>query len=208
MMAEDVFASGGPVVGITGLPETVTDYRLAPAYVRPNLTRFIIFGALGALFLYADSRRAFPDLLFLGSVFSPVAIYNGVAFIWRRRFRTRLTTQGVEIRGYFNHFVPWSEVRGFEVGGYGESQPLNRGYDGALVAGPLGGALTARRSGPAPKFGRRARLGTVHLVRTSGRRMVLRAPLVTSWAIDPYFDQKTRQMQEQCNQYGTRPIGP
>jgi hypothetical protein len=48
----------------------------------------------------------------------------------------------------------------------------------------------------------------VHLVRTSGRRMVLRAPLVTSWAIDPYFDQKTRQMQEQCNQYGTRPIGP
>jgi hypothetical protein len=203
-MADNAFAGGGPV--ITGLPETVTDYRLTPAYVRPNLTRFFIFGALGALFLYADSRRAFPDLLFLGTVFSPVAIYNGVAYIWRRRFRTRLTTQGVEIRGYFNHFVPWSDVRGFEVGGFGDSQRLDRGYDDTSMAGPRGGFLHTTRISPTSTVGRRARLGTVYLVRTNGRRMLLRAPLVTSWAVDPYFDQKARQMQEQCNQYGTRPI--
>ena len=59
---------------------------------------------------------------------------------------------------------------------------------------------------PRAAAGARARLGTVRLVRTSGRRMLLRAPLATSWAIDPYFEQKARQMQELANQYGTRPI--
>jgi hypothetical protein len=121
--------------------------------------------------------------------------YNGVMYIWRGRFRTRLTTQGVEIRGYFNHFVSWSQVSGFEVGGHGKSMSLDA---------DLNRRTLRRRSNPSPTSGLRARLGTVHVVRTSGRRMMLRAPLVTAWAPDPYFEQKTRQMQEVGRQHGTR----
>ncbi len=146
-MAENTFTSGGtgPGAGITGLPETVTEYRQPSAYVRPNRTRFFFWGVPSALLLYSYARIGAQDLIIFGSFFSTVALYNGLAYVWRRRFRTRLTPRGVAIRGYFNHFVPWSDVQGFDVGSFGESQPLSRGYEGAWAAGPAGGALPARR---------------------------------------------------------------
>jgi hypothetical protein len=174
------------------------DYRLSPSYRKPNLIRFFLFGVLaGVLGLTAAHARfddgVLPPLLVLASA---AAAYNGIAFLWRGRFRTRLTTQGVEVRGYFNHFVPWSDISGFEVGGYGESASLGTSFDRRVGR---------RYSKASPTSGVRARLGTVHVVLTSGRRMMLRAPLVTAWAPDPYFEQKTRQMQELSRQHGTRP---
>jgi hypothetical protein len=173
-------------------------YKLGRNYRKPNLIRFLAFGILtgvaGLTVRHAtlDHTLALP-LLIVGSA---AAAYNGIAYLWRGRFRTRLTTQGVEIRGYFNHFVPWSHIAGLEVGGYGESTSLTANLD----------RRPGRRfSNPSPTSGVRARLGTVHLVLTGGRRMILRAPLVTAWAPDPYFEQKTRQMQELSQQYGTRP---
>jgi hypothetical protein len=185
----------------------IAEYRLAPRYVRPNRTRFATFGVLTVLMAVAWERSHEAGLSYLALICGLTAVYNGAAYIWRSRFRTRLTSEGVEILGYFNHFVPWRDVQGFEVGGYGDSRPLNAGYD---VRVAVAGRASYRRSGgPIANTGRRARLGTVHLVRTSGRRMLLRAPLVTSWAPDPHFDEKTRQLQSLSGQYGYRPVaGP
>ena len=180
----------------------LAEYRLEPRYVRPNRMRFITFGLLTVLLAFAWERSHEVGLDYFAEIVGLIAVYHGTAYLWRRRFRTQLTAEGVQIHGYFNHFVPWRDVQGFEVGGYGDSRPLDGGYDVRVsVAGR--GSYT-RAAGRMASAGRRSRLGTVHLVRTSGRRMLLRAPLVTSWAPDPHFDQKSRQLQELSGQYGTR----
>jgi hypothetical protein len=170
------------------------EFRLSSAYTRPNLVRFIVFGSLAALFGFGWSRNPFTTFIVATTVFGVLAVYHGVAYCWRRRFRTRLTTPGIEIRGYFNHFVPWDDVRSIEVGGYGGSRRIDD---------DLSTRSSFTRGG---SIGRRARLGIVYVVRSGGRKMLLRAPLVTSWAPDPYFEQKARQLQELCGQYGTRPL--
>jgi hypothetical protein len=202
-MAENAFAGNGASAWDSGLPDEVIEYRLPSAYLRPNLLRFISLGVLWALLSW---RAVFPELFVLGQGVGVAAVYNGVAYFWRRRFRTRVTSEGVKIYGYFTHFVRWRDVQGFEVGGFGESQPLDRGHEGVWIAGPRGD-VRAMRNTRSVSIGRRARLGTVYLVRPGGRRILLRAPLVTSWAPDPYFDQKARQLQEMCGQYGTKPLG-
>jgi hypothetical protein len=201
-MADSSYVTPGPAGYAPSGP--LAEYRLAPRYVRPNRTQFITLGALTVLLAFAWERGHEVGLVYFALICGLFAVYNGAAYIWRGRFRTRLTSEGIQIRGYFNHFVPWRDVQGFEVGGYGDSRPLNDGYDVRVAV--AGRASYTRSGGRIANMGWRARLGTVHLVRTSGHRMLLRAPLVTSWAPDPYFDQKTRQLQELSSQYGTRPV--
>jgi hypothetical protein len=177
------------------------EFRLSRAYSQPNLVRFIVFGALAALAGFCWSRNTFSLFPLATTGFGALALYNGAAYWWRQRFRTRLTAQGILIRGYFNHFVPWDNIKSFEVGGYGESRPLD---DDLSVTRVSRYGSYQRAGGRAGNTGRRARLATVHVVRVRGRKMLLRAPLVTSWAPDPYFEQKTSQLQELRGQYGTR----
>jgi hypothetical protein len=56
------------------------------------------------------------------ATFSALAVYCGVSYVWRRRFRTRVTSRGIEVRGYFNHFVTSDEVRGIEVSALGSAR--------------------------------------------------------------------------------------
>lgn len=177
------------------------EFRLSKAYTRPNLVRFIGFGALAALAAFGWSHDPFSLLPGATIGFGAVALYNGLAYCWRRRFCTRVNARGIFVRGYFNHFVPWANIKSIEVDGYGESRPL----DDDLSATQVSRYGSYRVGGRAGNVGRRARLGTAYVARVRGRRMLLRAPLVTSWAPDPYFDQKTRQLQELRGQYGTRP---
>jgi hypothetical protein len=197
-----VFQAPPALPGWYGDSAPDVEFRLSKAYTQPNLVRFIVFGALAAFSGFCWSRNPF-SLFILGTTgFGALALYHGVAYCWRRRFRTRLTSHGILIRGYFNHFIPWANVKSFEVGGYGESLPLN---DDLSV--PMASSFRAysRTGGGGRNIGRRARLGTVYVVRVHGRKKLLRAPLVTSWAPDPYFDEKTGQLQELFAHYGTRP---
>jgi hypothetical protein len=197
-----VFQAPPALPGWYGDSAPDVEFRLSKAYTRPNLVRFIVFGAVAALAGFCWSRNPF-SLFILGTWgFGAVALYHGAAYCWRRRFRTRLTSKGIHIRGYFNHFIPWANVKSFEVGGYGESRPLN---DDLSVTRVSAYSAYTRAGGRAGNIGRRARLGTVYVVRVHGRKMLLRVPLVTSWAPDPYFDEKTGQLQELLGHYGTRP---
>jgi hypothetical protein len=205
-MAESSPAQPGRISG-SGSANLLAEYRLGPEYRRPYLARFILFGVLTVLLAALWTQGHSSLWLVLDSFIGPVATYYGVVYLWRDRFRTRLTTQGIEIRGYFNHFVPWREVKAITEDGYGSSQPLDADYDIRLVS-PRGAPY--RRSGgrAGATMGRRAKLGVVRVVRFRGKSMMVRAPLVTSWAPDPYFEQKLRHLQDLSRQYGTRPADP
>ncbi len=176
-------------------PNVLAEYRLNWPFRRPPLIRFIAFSVLAVL--CAFSAKLWPAAPLLAAV----ALYYGIAYLWRGRFCTRLTTQGIEARGYFNHLVPWAEVAEIRDGGLSVSQPLDVGYDTrgwyAMIGdkqGPMGClALTGR----APR-------GVVRVTRVDSTDLTLRAPLVTVWAPDPHFEDKLSQMQQLAGQYGAR----
>jgi hypothetical protein len=173
-------------------PNVLDEYRLNWPFRRPPLIRLMAFGALSALCALS------PKLTLAAPFLGAVALHNGIAYLWRGRFCTRLTTQGIEVRGYFNHFVSWAAVREIHDGGMGVSQPLDVGYDvepfRGIGMGRLGClALTGR-----------APTGVIRVTTVDRTGMTLRAPLVTVWAPDPHFQDKLGQIQQLAGQYGAR----
>jgi hypothetical protein len=75
-----------------------------------------------------------------------------------------VTDRGIETRGYFNHFVPWHEIRGINTSGYGGSRAINDSLDGLVTSS---GRRYATRRGGISTSGRRARLATIRVVRSS-----------------------------------------
>jgi hypothetical protein len=189
----------------SGSADVLAEYRLPSQYKRPCLTRFVVFGVLTGLVSFGVANGVNPVTVIFFAVFGIPAVYNGAMTIWRSRFRTRVTTRGIEIRGYFNHFVPWADVRAIKEDGYGDSRPLDAGYGGMKTSS--GRTYRGSSSFGMGTTGRRAKLGVVRIIRRHGKSMMLRAPLVTAWAPDPQFSNKLSQMQALATQYGTRPIG-
>jgi hypothetical protein len=173
------------------------EYRLSRQYRQPVLSRFIISAILAAVLLGAGSALAFT--YFFGSIAGAVAVCNGVAYLWRGRFRTTVTGRGIEVRGYFNHFVPWDQVRGIEIGGYGS--PHMRLDDTFRSPVRVSRRYSYGGSNARSMSGKMARLATLKIIRTNGRKLLLRAPIVTGWASDPYFNDKAKQLQQLCTSY-------
>jgi hypothetical protein len=105
-----------------------------------------------------------------------------VLYLWRARFRTRLTPRGMELRGYFNKFVPWDSIRDIQVLSYDtvDDVPV-AGWSGRPVAG---------------KAGSNRNLVAVRVYRQHRPRLQLRVPLVTGTQEDPEFDHKVQQIKE------------
>ncbi len=172
------------------------DYRLTPQYRRPALLRFIMLAVLTIVCAVAPLV-----LLKAGAfVFGALALFFGVSYLWRGRFRTRVTSRGIEIHGYFNHFVPWDQVRDIEVTAFG-SDRMGLGeqfgttqYARASVQGLASDKLPAVGRGM-------SRLASISVVRSDGRTVMLRAPLVSGWAPDPDFDDKARELEQLCTRY-------
>jgi hypothetical protein len=201
-MTESSAAHAGPA-GPSWPSDLNVEFALSRRFRKLWLIRFILASAVTILIAAADlldsGVRASPPLVVMELFLGLAAVYNGVIYVWRGRFRTRVTSDGIEIRGYLNHRVPWAEVRAIQVGGYGDSVPLDYGV-GFAASGQPGAYYRSRRI-TGLTSGRRARLGTVHLICASGRRLLLRAPLVTSWAPDPYFSAKAARLQQLFDQY-------
>jgi hypothetical protein len=140
-------------------------------------------------------------------VTGPLAVVFGALYLWQGRFATKVTGRGIEAHGYFNHFVPWQEVRDIEVrsrsarlavipdattllypGGI-DSQTMPAAHDGLGSAG----TVAANRG---------ARIASIKLVRADGSKLLLRAPLVSVSAPDPDFDYKAQQLDEICMRSG------
>jgi hypothetical protein len=190
-------------------PGVIAEYRQPDRYRRPFLARCLLMTVVTGLFSLTLTKHANPGSATVACLLGASALYNGVVYVWRGRFRTRITADGIELRGYFNHFVPWAEVATVQEEGYGDSEVLGIVYDSQpRLESPAQRVVVRRgRDRSRSTTGKRARLGVVRIVRRRGKTMMLRAPLVTAWAPDPYFDEKVRQMQQFSLRYGTPPIG-
>jgi hypothetical protein len=173
------------------------EYRLSRQYRRPTLMRFVGMAALTVICIVTS--LAFLDVG--AAIFGALAVYFGVSYVWRGRFRTRVTSRGIEARGYFNHFVPWDEVRDIEVNALGSDRVgVDDNFGTAEIArfGRGGSRVVA-----SPITGRNiSRLAGIAVVKADGQKVLLRAPLVSGWAADPEFDDKARQLHQLCIQYG------
>ncbi len=173
------------------------EYRLGARYRRPVRNRFFVMVVLAVV--CAVTRLALLDA---GAViFGALAVVFGVQYVWRGRFRTRVTSRGIEARGYFSHFIPWDEVRDIEVSGFGPDQsPLDQSFGTSQYAHMgLGGTQFGARRNTDSQL---SRLASIEVVRADGHKVRLRAPLASGWAPDPDFDDKARQLEQLCVRYG------
>jgi hypothetical protein len=180
------------------LPERGPDveYRLSKQYRRPARAYFFFMAALTAVL--AASRLTVLEGAAV--ITGALSVFFGVSYVWRGRFRTRVTSRGIEIHGYFNHFVPWEQVRDIEVTEFGPHQtPPGR----ESSCGPhytrlrLTGASASSIRSP----GGASPLASIAVVRADGSKLMLRAPLVSGWAADPEFDFKAWQLDQLCVRY-------
>jgi hypothetical protein len=189
-------AAGSPPIPSFGPYGPDVEYTLSREFRRPALRRFVLMSAITVI--CAFGWRA---LAFVGLVTGPFAVMFGVTYVWQGRFRTRLTGRGIEIRGYFNHFVPWRDVRAIEVGGYGPANmPLDASYHTAryVRSNIRTGPIMVKGGGTSDRM---ARLATIKVLRANGSRLTLPAPRVTGWASDSGFNDKAKQLQQLAQQY-------
>lgn len=178
------------------------EYRLSREFRRPLVSRLIISLIVTAALASLLGSPFAPLGYFAGSISAAVAIWTGAAYLWRGRFRTTVTGRGIEMRGYFTHFVPWDQVRGIEVGRYGSRNlRLDDTFRPQVRVSRRKSYRSYRGPDARSSAGKLARLATIKVVRTSGRKLLLRAPIVTGWASDPYFSDKARQLQQLCTMY-------
>jgi hypothetical protein len=181
-------------------------FTLPRGYRAPLVRRGVIAAVVAGIAAFLGSSGfVSPAAWTVAAVFGTVAVWQAVLYLWRGRFRTRLSAQGIEVRGYVERFIPWSEVTGIEVGGcpMPDSEP-------APVTGTPWNSPAARpwsRTVVNSEGGYRARLATVRVTRHRGRSVLLRAPLVTSWQGDPEFENKARLICQWWRDYGQGPAG-
>jgi len=141
-----------------------------------------------------------PVAVAVAAACAAFAASQAALYLWRGRFRTRLSPQGIEARGYFDHLIPWSEVTGIQVqeasAGPAQVQAITgQPWDSPAVQ-PLSRVLHDSQSGY------RAKLATVRVTRRGRHPLTLRAPLVTAWQDDPEFGDKARLIRQWWQAYG------
>lgn len=186
-------------------------FTLERGYRAPFLRRGLTMLTGAAIFGFVAVNTQFLVAAWALTVAFGLAGVSYLArYLWSARFRTRLCPEGIEVRGYFDHFVRWPDVTGIEASGY--PLPGRRPLTGPYVT-PLGGVNVgydtvragstqfrqARRRGS--MAGYRAKLDTVRVTRSHGRGLVLRAPVVTAWQSDPQFDNKVRLIHQWWQTY-------
>jgi hypothetical protein len=181
----------------TGSAGPEVEYRLSPRYRRPMLTRFVVLAILTVICVVS---RADPTVAAAAYATGPLAVIFGVLYLWQGRFATKVTGRGIAAHGYFNHFVPWHEVRCIEVNGWTAGRLAdNQDYGGQMYAGGSIRGSSVRMARTSPN--RMGKLDSIKVVRTNGRKLRLRAPLVSGWASDPDFTDKAKQLEQLCARY-------
>jgi hypothetical protein len=180
------------------------EFRLDRGFRTPLIRRGVVALAAAARAAAAGTALGTPMFLLAG-LCCLFAAGCGVAYAWRGRFRTVLKPEGIQVRGYLNHFLPWSEIAGFTVGGHGAAPSALPGD--ARPEEHIAVVRTSWKGMSAPAANRRPPrlLITVRVVRTKGRRLTLRAPIVTGWQGDVEFYDKLGLMEQWRRLYGPPP---
>jgi hypothetical protein len=190
----------GGFSGELGLSGDGLEFRLPREFRRPALRRFVILAALTVFLVFLVPFPLIRDAAWLTGA---LAVFSGGLYLWRGRFVTKVTSRGIAARGFVHHFVPWEDVAGVEVGGYGAAARLTETYSSTQYY--RGSLRHGENVGGGGSSDRLANLASVKVVRASGHKLKLPAPMVTSWSADPDFGDKARQLQALCQQYGRPP---
>jgi hypothetical protein len=106
---------------------------------------------------------------------------------------TRLTARGIEIRRYRRKLVPWQAIRDIETISYDRVADVPVADERTRIQSPRG-------RGPRT-------VAAVQIVRTSGHRIRLPAPLVTRSKDDPDFEDKVQMIKARWRQAVTGTTG-
>jgi hypothetical protein len=183
-------------------------FRLDRGYRRPLLTRGLTLLGVAVLAAVVAGLGVIPAVTgIIAGIFAALALSYAARYAWVGRFRTTLTPQGIEVRGYRNHFVPWPEVTGVEVTGFQSTGTVliggQRGMHAVEVDPSAQRGLSDQLMGQDdPNSGFRARLATVRVARSHGHRLLLRAPMVAAWQSDPEFEDKVAVIRRWWQAYG------
>jgi hypothetical protein len=165
----------------------------------------VVFAGLAAA--GAATKLGTPMLVVAG-VIGLCALGLVASYAVQGTFRTVLTPHGIELRGYMRHFIPWAEVAGFRVR-HGRADVRDDRADPSERIQVFHPAM--RWPGPAVPEGTRdirSSTVTVQVVRTSGRRLVLPAPVVSGPVGDSQFSDLVRQLEQWRQRYGPPAVAP
>jgi Bacterial PH domain len=126
----------------------------------------------------------------------PLAYAAGsfAVWAWRGHVSTRLTARGIEIRRFRRRLVPWQAIRGIET------ISSDHVADVPVVNIRIRDGSSPRGRGPRT-------VAAVRIVRASGHRIQLPAPVVTSSQDDPDFDDKVELIKAHWQQAVTGTAG-
>jgi hypothetical protein len=188
---------------VPGLPGNELVFKRPPSsrkYLLRRAATAMIFACLAVVV----GETLQPHLLVIaGYLIALVAVGNAAAYALEGVFRTVVTNEGLEVRGYVHRMIPWSEVRAFRVRGLDQADLLPPDQSSGseleprrLVAG-TGLRHAPQWDRPADRSSRTSTSRvTVEVVRTNGRRVVLPAPIVAGPDGDSEFADKVRQLEQ------------
>ncbi|HYB19004.1 MAG TPA: hypothetical protein VEF71_26540 [Streptosporangiaceae bacterium] len=161
------------------------EFRLGRGYRTRLLAQGFVALVLAAALFAAGLHMSALQVL---AVF-PLAYAAGsfAVYAWRGHLSTRLTARGIEIRRYRRRRVPWQAIRDIETISYDQVADV-----------PVANIST--RIGSSPRRRGPRTVAAVRMVRTSGHRIRLPAPLVTDSQDDPDFDDKVRLIKARWQQ--------
>jgi Bacterial PH domain len=152
---------------------------------RPSVCRCVHLPATGPT---ARGPRCFPRCPHSETI----SIVDDVEFR-RGHGSTRLTARGIEIRRYRRKLVPWEAIRDIETISYDRVADVPVANERTRIQSPRG-------RGPRT-------VAAVQIVRTSGHRIQLPAPLVTRSKDDPGFEDKVQMIKARWRQAVTGATG-
>jgi hypothetical protein len=138
------------------------EFTLSPQYRRQYAVR-AVFGLVLTLlltYLVYSTGVAIGDALAV--IFLILTAVSALQWHGRSKFATRVSSDGLEIRGYTSRRVTWAEIKEIQV------------VDFARV-----GQVRVRGRTRNPNGGGSKKVAYVRIVRHSGRTLDLKAPLVT-----------------------------
>ena len=188
------------------------DRQVRLPLLRRGVTGVVFAGVAAA----AAATKLGPPMLVVAGVIGLAALGLITLYAWQATFRTILTPRGIELHGYVRHFIPWAEVAGFRVRhAQAEARDDGAGPSERLQAGPSYKiqVFHASARGPEPVLPggaheTRSPTVTVQVVRTSGRRLVLPAPIVSGPVGDSQFGDEVTQLEQWRRRYGPQAVAP
>jgi hypothetical protein len=189
--------------GLTGAEVVFTPGRGYRVPVARRGTLSLVLAALAALLAGLGVLTVVTAPVAVA--FAAAALAQGVLFVLQGRFRTRLSIEGIEARGYRTHTIPWPEVAGLDVAGY----ELTDARQLAITGQPWNSPVQRPMARLADRgTGYQGKLATIRVIRRHGHSVLLRVPVVTPTQDDPEFADKARLIGQWWQQHGQGGVVP